>query len=182
MPRFSAGYLALFLLAPLANATPAPPPSDGSTIDAVVLALYDVISGPADEPRDWDRFRALFHPEGRLVPMQPSESGAWRPVVMPPDTFAVRNAALMRTHPLFQGKGFYETEVARRTESYGPIAMVWSTYEGRFAPDDPAPFLRGVNTIDLVHDGERWRVLQVLWQQETPDFPLPEAYLTSPDR
>ena len=152
--------------------------ADVGSIDAVVAALYDVISGPAAEERDWDRFRSLFHPEGRLVPMQPAGDGAWAPVLLSPDDFARMNAELMRTHPAFQGKGFYEAEVARRAERYGTIATVWSTYVGRLEPGGE-PFVRGVNTIDLVYDGARWWVLQVLWQQETPEIPLPAEYLVS---
>lgn len=173
-------FTLILLTSSPAPAQPAADSSDVGSIDAVVAALYDVISGPADEERDWDRFRALFHPEGRLVPMQPKEDGAWAPVVLSPDDFARMNAELMRTHPTFQGKGFYEAEAARRTERYGTIATVWSTYVGRLEPEGE-PFVRGVNTIDLVHDGERWWVLQVLWQQETPEIPLPDEYLVSED-
>ena len=143
-----------------------------------MAALYDVISGPAAEDRDWDRFRSLFHPEGRMIPMHPDASGTWQPVIMRPDEFAERNAALIQSHPMFQGKGFYESEAGRRTERFGSIATVWSTYEGRLTPED-APFLRGINTVDLVWDGKRWWVLQILWQQEAPDLPLPDEYLST---
>src|SRR4051812_43656792 len=40
---------------------------DLSTIDGLIRAMYDVISGPAG-PRDWDRERALFYRGGRLMP------------------------------------------------------------------------------------------------------------------
>ncbi len=182
MARFQ-HLLFLSLLVPALHAQAVPAAAnDGASIDAVMAALYSVISGPADEARDWDRFRALFHSAGRLVPMQPTETGAWQPVVMSPDEFARRNAELMQQHPAFQGRGFYESELARRTERFGNIATVWSTYEGRFAPDDETPFLRGVNTVDLVFDGERWQVLQILWQQETPEIPLPARYGSSEDQ
>lgn len=171
----------LILMAPTLRAQSVTDPSDVISVDAIVSALYDVISGPADEARDWDRFRALFHPAGRMVPMQPRPGETWEPVRMTPDEFAQRNAELMRTHPLFEGKGFYETEAARRTEQFGNIATVWSTYEGRLAPDDKTPFLRGINALDLVHDGKRWWVLQILWQPETSQLPLPVEYLSAED-
>jgi len=43
-------------------------PSDVASIDAIVTAAYDVISGPADKKRDWDRERSLFLPGARLIP------------------------------------------------------------------------------------------------------------------
>ena len=156
-------------------------PTDGESIDALVAAMYDVLSGPSDQPRDWDRFRALFAEGGRMVPMTPDGSGGWHPDIRSLDHYIGGFDQTLAEHPAFQGKGFYESEAARRVERYGDIAVVWSTYEGRFSPDDERPFMRGVNTLDLVRVGGEWKVLQVLWQQETPQTPLPEEYLTSPE-
>ena len=187
MTRFLILVAALAVLGPATNAQPdgtttqAATRADGESIDALVAAMYDVLSGPADEPRDWDRFRSLFAEGGRMVPMQPDASGAWHPQVTSLDDYTGNFDQIMAEHPAFQGKGFYESEAARRTERFGTIATVWSTYEGRFAADDAQPFMRGVNTLDLVRVGDEWKVLQVLWQQETPDLPLPTEYLTSPD-
>ena len=175
--------LSLFLVPALAAAQTGPGAAasgDGASIDAVVTAMYDVLSGPSDQPRDWDRFRSLFAEGGRMVPMKPGPGG-WTPDVTPLDRYIADFDQILAEHPAFQGKGFYESEAARRTERYGDIAVVWSTYEGRFSPDDERPFMRGVNTLDLVRVDGEWKVLQVLWQQETPQTPLPEEYLTSPE-
>src|SRR5258708_38751768 len=51
--------------APAAAAIPAANPKDVDTIDAIMAALYNVISGPAGE-RDWNRVRSLFLPEARM--------------------------------------------------------------------------------------------------------------------
>lgn len=150
--------------------------ADVSSIDALIEALYEVISGPADEERDWDRFRTLFHESAVLVPTSQTAAGGYAPVSMTPDGFAERSAATMRSAPIFQGKGFYETEAARRIERYGSIAHAWSTYESRLDPAEE-PFMRGINSIQLIHDGSRWWILSVFWQHETPDVPLPDAYL-----
>ncbi len=40
---------------------------DVSSIDSIIDALYEVISGEESEERDWDRERNLFHPEARLI-------------------------------------------------------------------------------------------------------------------
>jgi hypothetical protein len=82
-----------------------------------------------------------------------------------------------RVEPIFAKSGFYEKEVARRVEQFGRIAHVWSTYESRHDPNDPAPFMRGINSIQLFNDGSRWWILSIYWQHESPDHPIPEKYL-----
>lgn len=74
-------------------------------------------------------------------------------------------------------EGFFETEIARRTEEFGNIVHVWSTYEARHKADDSKPFMRGINSIQLINDGKRWWVMTIMWQAENPDSPLPEKYL-----
>jgi hypothetical protein len=79
--------------------------------------------------------------------------------------------------PLFEKSGFYEKEIARRVEHFGSIAHVWSTYESRHDPSDAEPFMRGINSIQLFHDGKRWWVLSIYWQHESTKQPLPTKYL-----
>jgi hypothetical protein len=57
--------------------------------------------------------------------------------------------------------GFYEKEIARRTEQFGNIAHVWSIYESRHNEDDPEPFMRGINSIQLFNDGKRWWIVNI---------------------
>jgi hypothetical protein len=82
-----------------------------------------------------------------------------------------------RVEPYFQENGFYEKEIARRTEEVGHIAHAWSTYESRHHPDDPKPFMRGINSIQLFHDGTRWWIVNIFWQHETAAAPIPAKYL-----
>jgi hypothetical protein len=63
------------------------------------------------------------------------------------------------------------------TEEYGLIAQAFSTYESRRSAGDPEPFARGINSFQLMNDGERWWVVSVFWQGEGPDFPIPEKYI-----
>jgi hypothetical protein len=79
----------------------------------------------------------------------------------------------------FNENSFYEIELARRVERYGHIAQVFSTYESRSALDDEQPFARGINSIQLMHDGERWWVMSIMWDSESEGQPLPEKYLVS---
>jgi hypothetical protein len=159
--------------------------SDVESIDAIIAASYDVISGPVGKKRDWDRERSLFYPGARLIPTAtvPGKNdvdlaaGRVRPNGgLAPQVLDVEGY-IARVEPLFAKEGFYETEVARRTEQFGRIAHVWSTYESRRDPSDPQPFMRGVNSFQLFNDGNRWWILSVYWQHESPQYPLPKNYL-----
>lgn len=149
---------------------------DVETIDAIVSAVYESISGPSDEPREWERFRSLFIPGARLIPTGPGPDGEGevRIAVWSVDDY------IEQADPFFQEMGFYEKELARRTERYGNLAHVFSTYESRLNPESPEPFQRGVNSFQLVHDGERWWIVTIFWRGESDDAPLPQRYLTTP--
>ncbi len=148
-------------------------PADVQSIDAIIAAAYDVISGPAGVRRDWERERSLFYPGARLVPTAtvPGENNA----DLAPQILDVEGY-IARVEPLFAKEGFYEIEIARRTEQFDRIAHVWSAYESRHAPSDPEPFMRGINSIQLFHDGERWWILSVYWQHESATHKLPDKY------
>jgi hypothetical protein len=140
---------------------------DVASIDGIVRALYEVISGPAGTPRDWDRERRLFFPGARLVPTRPGPEG--RAIA---DVFDVEGYIASRS-PMFAKDSFFETELARRTFVFGNIAHVLSSYELRRAPGEK-PFVRGINSIQLFHDGTRWWVLAIAWDNERPETPLPD--------
>jgi len=158
------------------NATPASPapaanPADVSSIDAILQAVYDTISGPAGRQRDWNRFRSLFVSGARLIPVIPDPSGGFRTRVFSADEY------VQHGDPYFQKNGFFEREVARRTESFGNMAQVFSTYESRHAATDPKPFERGINSFQLTNDGRRWWIVSIFWQGEASDRPIPDVYL-----
>jgi hypothetical protein len=166
--------------APAAAPAPASPASsyqartaDVQSVDGIVAALYDVISGDAGKPRDWDRMRSLFAPEGRLMAV-----GA-----RPDNNFVLRGMSvedyIARNSKAFATMGFFEKEAARTTETFGQIVHVFSTYESRHAAGDAKPFQRGINSIQLYNDGKRWWIVNVLWRAEDQALPLPERYLRS---
>ena len=148
--------------------------TDVSTIDAIINAAYAGISGPAGQKRDWDRQRSLFLPGARLIPtaMKAGDADA-----DPEPQFLSHDDYVARVEPFFRENGFYETEVARRTEQFGEIAHVWSTYESRHAKDDPEPFMRGINSFQLFYDGTRWWIVNIYWQHENAANPIPAKYL-----
>lgn len=147
-------------------------PRDVESIDAIIAAAYDVISGPAGQKRDWNRERSLFYPGARLVPTA-SVPGR-NDVALEPQILDVEGY-IARAEPLLKA-GFYETEIARRTEQFGRIAHVWSTYESRHNANDSEPFMRGINSFQLFNDGKRWWILSIYWQHETADHAIPEKY------
>ncbi len=171
--------LALACAAPAAARQAAPPPAaadaatptDVASPEAVVAALYDVISGDAGVARDWDRFRSLFHPTARLMPSGADGEGRGVVRAVTPDEY------IARSEPFLLGEGFHEREIARRSERFGRIMHVWSTYESLHSLADPAPFARGINSIQLFHDGSRWWILSVYWLGETPEARIPAEYL-----
>jgi hypothetical protein len=148
-------------------------PRDVESIDAIIAVAYNVISGPAGQKRDWNRERSLFYPGARLIPTA-SVPGR-NDVDLEPQILDVEGY-IARAEPLLKA-GFYETEIARRTEQFGRIAHVWSTYESRHDPNDPAPFMRGINSFQLFTDGKRWWILSVYWQHESAEYAIPEKYL-----
>ncbi|HEY0970303.1 MAG TPA: hypothetical protein VGE02_04935 [Gemmatimonadales bacterium] len=153
---------------PVVVAVPAAAPADVGSIDSIIAALYDVISGPAGQPRDWNRMRSLFIPGGRLMPTGLRQGTAAMRVLEVNDYIALSGPQLERV-------GFREREIARRTEQFGHIAHVFSTYEGRSETDSTV--IRGINSIQLMNDGTRWWVVSVFWEAERPDNPLPARYL-----
>ena len=156
-----------------APSAPAPVvrPEDVTSADAILAALYDVISGPAGVKRDWDRFRSLFAPGARLIPIARREGAPAEARVLTPDDYVARSSSRL------EKDGFFEREIARTVETYGGMTHVFSTYEARRARDEEKPFMRGINSIQLLNDGTRWWIVTVYWQSEAPDIPLPDKYL-----
>ncbi len=144
---------------------------DVKSLDAILAALYAVISGEAGEARDWKRFESLFFPGvARLAATRVNEDGevalSWHD---PADYRA-------RAEPMFAAQPFYEREAARQVQRYGHIAQVFSTYESATTPDGE-PFQRGINSIQAYWDGARWWIITILWDAERDGQPIPEVYL-----
>jgi hypothetical protein len=163
---------------PQTSATPSPPvanPADVSSIDAIVTSVYEVHSGDQGKKRDWDRMRSLFVPGARLIlPRPPQTPGgySWR--------VAAVEDYITRSFPFLEQQGFFEKEVGRRTEAWSNIAQVFSAYESRHKADDPKPFMRGINSFQLINDGNRWWIATVLWQNEDEKNPMLESILKKP--
>lgn len=163
-------FLVALVAAPArAQQPPAANPADVESVDAIMAAVYDVISGAKGEARDWDRMRSLFHPNARLIPTGCNPNGCgsrWWSV----EEYITTAGAQLEVN------GFFETEIHRVEERYGQMAHIFSTYESRWNADDPNPFTRGINSFQLFNDGTRWWIFNIYWQGETPAAPIPAEY------
>ncbi len=162
--------LACTLALPVRAQHPAADPADVASVDAILAAVYEVISGPVGVERDWDRFYSLFIPEARLIPVGPRDEGVGVTVLSP-------QAYVDLAAPYFKENAFYEVELHRVQESFGHMVHAFSTYTSRHDPSDAVPFARGINSFQLFHDGSRWWIVTIFWDTEQPGRPLPAAYL-----
>ena len=145
-------------------------PADVHSIESTINAVYNVISGPKGQARNWTRMRSLFVPGARLAPIR--EEGAHADV-----TLLDIDGYIERASKRMEADGFFEKSVANRVEEYGNLIEVWSTYESRHTLADPKPFARGINSFQLLKDGDRYWVVQIMWDAETPTTPIPAKYL-----
>lgn len=152
MKPLVASLLVATTLAGCASAPPAPPvDSDEFQVRTTVLAVHNVLSGPAGR-RDWRQFEALFTPDARIV-IAGTEPMTTKQFVE-------------RFTPKFNEAGWFERPVATRVERYGDIAQVWSTFEGREASNQERPSRRGVVGVQLVRTGDAWKVQSIVRQEE----------------
>lgn len=145
-------------------------PEDVSSIDGIVKAFYDVISGPAGQPRQWARDRTLYIPGVRFVAMSVDQEGKPLPDITTHQEYVDQSDAGL------VAKGFYEVEIHRVTKRFGNIAHVFSAYEVRRTKDGPAAG-RGVNSMELFWDGTRWWIASAIWETERKDNPIPKDLL-----
>jgi hypothetical protein len=167
--RIAMTLAALALAAVAAGAETAPRPEDVATIDGMVKAYYEVVSGPAGQPRDWARDRTLYIKDVRFVRVDADAKGKPVPRIMSHAQFVEASKGLEK-------RGFFEKEIHRVTRRFGPIAHVWSTYESREKEDGPVT-QRGINSLELFWDGQRWWIAGSVWTDETKENPIPAEYL-----
>jgi hypothetical protein len=144
-------------------------PKDVQSLDAIIAAIYDVISGPPGA-RDWNRFQSLFTKDARLIAVRAPKDGKPSLAVMTPKDYEDRAGKHFLEH------GFFEHELSRKTDSYGAMTHIYTTYESRETKDGKA-IDRGINSMEFFFDGERWWCVQIYWDAERPGNPIPEKYL-----
>lgn len=145
---------------------------DVQSIESIMTALTDVISGSADDERDWQRFSYLFAEDAKLIPTQKTATGEvvynyWTP------------AEYIEMYKKNRGgTAFYEQELFRITESFGNIAHCFSTYAVRTKENGEIE-RRGINSIQLLKAKDRWYIMNVFWSNEQQNEVLPDKYLSN---
>lgn len=146
-------------------------PEDVESIDAIMAAFYKIPAGNPGEARNWDRYVSLFTPDARMVPARADDRGGAMAMFVPISQYVEMNKKY------FEKGGFLDTEINRRVETFGHIAQVWSTYESRHSAEEKDPYIRGINSIHLLKDKDRWWIVNVFWDYETPGTEIPAQYL-----
>lgn len=140
------------------------------TLDGTINSLYSVISGEKSVERDWDFFKFLFKPGAKLIPSAKKDSLYVVRYLSPDDYINSSGKWLLEN-------GFFEKEISRKVDTFGNIAQVFCTYEAFHSESDEVPFMRGINSIQLLYDNQRWWIVNVYWMQENPENPIPSEYL-----
>lgn len=146
-------------------------PEDVVSTLSIINAMYDCLSGPAGQPRDWNRMQSLSLAKSHSIRIGRLENGSIACKIMSNQDY------IRQMEPWLVNNGFFEREIHRVEERFGSIAHVFSTYESRRKAEDEVPFMRGINSFQLMHDGRRWWIVNVMWQHEAPDIPIPGQYL-----
>jgi hypothetical protein len=154
---------------------PAARPADVASPQAVVRAMYEIVTRQPGQPFDWDRLRSLCLPGATMIPNEEQTGGELR-ILSVEDFIAWVDEQMAVGGP--NDMGFQEAEIAQRIELYGDIAQVFSTYQKRVWTD-PQILGRGINSIQLVFRDNRWWVVSVVWDEEDGAGAVPAKYLSS---
>lgn len=144
---------------------------DIASVDGIITALYASISGEKGEARNWEQFKKLFVADAKLIPTRKGQDGKVGLRPMTPQQY-IDNA-----NDWLINNGFHEEEIFRVTDTFGNIIHVFSTYDSRHGVNDEKPYSRGINSIQLLNDGERYWVVNIYWMSEDDNNPIPAKYL-----
>ncbi len=144
--------------------------NDSKSIQNILDAYYDCISGPIGEVRDFERLKNLFHPEARLIYSNWSEeSGKACTLIFKTVSEFIEKLGYL------DKKGFYEHEVSNITHSFSSIAQVFSTYQFR-AEDNSIPPGKGITSYEIFFDGDRYWIMSMFWVAENEKYKIPQKY------
>lgn len=147
-------------------------PEDWASPEAIVHALYEVISADAGETRDWNRYRALFFDDARFAVAMDSRIAS--------GIIAMGNEEMVaQTESAYGSTGYHEQGLVTRVEQHGRMASVMSIFEVRLRRDDAQPLMRGLNHFQVLNDGERWWIISSVGVIESESSPLPAEFVAA---
>jgi hypothetical protein len=141
------------------------------TIDSTIKTFYDIISGEKESKRNWKLFNFLFTADAKLITSGKNQDGNFKVRYLSPQDYTKNSDQWMTSN------GFIEKEIKRKVDVFGNMAHVFSSFESFHSKEDDAPFMRGINSIQLIYDDERWWILNLYWNIETDANPIPDEYL-----
>ncbi len=141
------------------------------TVDNIIKTLYTTISGEKGKARNWKQFKSLFHEDAKLIPSGENKEGVFKIRYISPDEYIKSSGKWLVEN------GFFEKEIHRETQQFGNLVHVFSTYQSFYSETDETPFMRGINSIQLLYDNNRWWIVNIYWTNETELNPIPKAYL-----
>lgn len=162
--------LVLVISTSLQAQSESPYTKDVKNIDNLILALYESISGEANEERDWERFKYLFAPDAKLIPTARSKEGKVSYKYWTPQEYVDMFTSSRRS------TGFFEIELGRITEEFANIAQVFSTYATMEEKNGPI-VRKGINSIQLIRDKDRYYIMNIFWSNEEGAETIPEKFL-----
>jgi len=142
------------------------PGVEDPAIARLLEELYEVISFEEGDEPNWTGLQALFSEHARITRITPEGTDH-----MDPRSFLAMTRNLLE---LGAYTSFHEFEIARQVRRFGSVAHVWSLYETRRDRGAARALGRGINSIQLIREGERWRVLGLFWDEThaSPDLEL----------
>jgi len=138
-------------------------------IEDIVKELYSAISFKQSSEINLDRFKKLFKPDTRLIYFSKNSVEQLKL-----ETFVIRLKEQIDKGNI---KSFYEYELTKTIDEFGKIAHVFSTYEAKDSPESLKVLQRGINSIQMIFDDDRWWITSLMWFNEDSKYEIPEKYL-----
>lgn len=138
---------------------------DVSTIDGLMKAFYEVVSGEAGETRQWERDLSLHNPKA-IYSYYSMINGESKQLTLSLKDFHKETDIMVLETP------FYENEINREVKIFGNIANVWSTYETRLEKDGEV-VRRGINSLQLFYANNKWEIISLVFDKETDENKIP---------
>ena len=136
-----------------------------SEFEALTRRLYEVVSAPAGE-RHWEDIRELYHPRATLVRTGVDDQGQPFVLAMSFDEY-IENVT-----ELLESTEFSEIEIRQEVTVFGNVARLASVYEYMSRSSGVTRQGRGVNFFNLVNEGQGWKVMNIVWDNEREGISL----------